>query len=138
MMEGKIAGRASPPQHRASAANGPSRVMHAGGGTSGACRIPLPAPTERLPAAGAPDAGGRLVAAFLDATSGLSCDAAAALAGVRPGTIRNWRRRLPRWLNAGIATRLRAHLTGEIPDAPDAGFRKAFRQRLRATPATGG
>lgn len=109
--------------------------MHAGGETSGACRIPLPAPG--LPVAGAPDASGRLVAAFLEATSALSCDAAAALAGVRPGTIRNWRRRLPRWLNAGIAARLRAHLTGVIPDAPDAGFRKAFRQRLRATPAIG-
>lgn len=101
------------------------------------CRIPLPAAAVQPQAAGTPDAGGPLVAAFLAATSGMSCAAAAALAGVRPETIRNWRRRLPRWLKAGTARRLRAHLTGEIPQAPEAGFRKVFRQAMRSAPVTG-
>lgn len=105
---------------------------------SSTCRIPLPAPAETPRAAGAASATGPLVAAFLDATAGFSCDAAAALAGVRPDTIRNWRRRLPRWLKAGTAGRLRAYLTGEVPQAPDVGFSKVFRRAMRATPATGG
>ncbi|WP_420125430.1 hypothetical protein [Longimicrobium sp.] len=100
-------------------------------------RIPLPAPAGPPRAAGAPGATAPLVAAFLDATDGLTCDAAAALAGVRPGTIRNWRRRLPRWLKAGTAGRLRAHLTGEVPREPEAGFRKVFRNALRGTPPGG-
>lgn len=102
-----------------------------------ACRIPLPVSAERPLGAGAPDASARLVAAFLDASAGLSCDAAAAVAGVRPGTIRNWRRRQPRWLKAGTARRLHAYLTGEVPDAPEAAFRKVFRKAMRAMPATG-
>jgi hypothetical protein len=101
------------------------------------CRIPLPAAAERPRATGAPGGCEPLVAAFLDATAGLSCDAAAVLAGVRAQTIRNWRRRLPRWLKAGTARRLHAHLTGEALLAPEAGFRKVFRQAMRATPPTG-
>ncbi|HEX5872188.1 MAG TPA: hypothetical protein VFY65_17280 [Longimicrobium sp.] len=103
----------------------------------GPCRIPLPAPGERPRAGGAPDATAPLVSAFLHATATLSCDAAAALAGVRPVTIRNWRRRPPRWLRAGTARRLRAHLTGEVPEAPDAGFHKVFRRAMRAAPPSG-
>ena len=98
------------------------------------CRIPLPAQAGRPPAGGDTDSVA-LVAAFLDATEGVSCDQAAALAGVRPQTIRNWRRHLPRWLKARTARRLHAHLTGETPPPAEAGFRRVFGQMLRRGPA---
>lgn len=92
-----------------------------------------------LPHAGAAARGeeghgpGRLVAAFLAATAALPCRAAGELAGVRPETIRKWRRRLPRWLKASTRRRIAAHLDGgaPAPAAPEElGFRRAFRRAL--------
>ncbi|HEX6038016.1 hypothetical protein [Longimicrobium sp.] len=70
-----------------------------------------------------------VVAAFLERTAGLTCEAAAEVAGVRPDTIRKWRRRLPRWLKASIARRL-ARLPGDAPPLAD-GLGAAFRRVLR-------
>lgn len=98
-------------------------------------RIPLPLSTGPV-ASNATEPCGQLVAEFISATADLTCEAVAALARVRPTTIRGWRRRLPRSLNAGTARRIRAHLTGEVPGTPEAGFQKVFRQFLRESLGT--
>lgn len=100
-------------------------------------RVPLPAWTLCRPEA-APGRAGQLVARFLGVNEALSCAAAAELAGVRPETIRKWRRRLPRWLKASTARRLSACLSSALPAAPpEDGFQRAFRLRLRRTPGDG-
>lgn len=94
-------------------------------------RIPLPSAASRArDTAGAPCAS--LVAAFLDRTDALSCEAAAELAGVRRDTIRKWRRRLPRWLRASTARRLSVFVAGIDPAPPSDGFRAAFGRVLRS------
>lgn len=92
--------------------------------------IPLPAPRA---SAGEGQAG-RLVADFLRATDGLSCEAAAELAGVRTETIRKWRRRLPRWLKGATARRMTAYLAGKPLPARDEEFKRMFRRVLRSVP----
>lgn len=96
--------------------------------------VPLPAPAPR--AADDVDGAGALVTAFVAATAELAADRAAQLAGVRPETLRKWRRRSPRWLKAHTARRIAAYLAGEPPADPprDEGFRRAFHLRLRAAP----
>lgn len=96
-------------------------------------RGPLPAWTGCRPEA-APCRAGQLVARFLGVHEALSCAAAAELAGVRPETIRKWRRRLPRWLKASTARRLGACLSGAPAAAPEDGLQRAFRLRLRSIP----
>lgn len=100
-------------------------------------RVPLPAMPAARGAREGDDGGARLVRAFVRKTAALAPEAAARLAAVRPETIRKWRRRAPRWLKAETARRITAHLAGEAPADPplDEGFRRAFRQRLRAAPA---
>lgn len=97
--------------------------------------IPLPPADRHAPASAEAGQAGRLVADFLGATSALSCEAAAALAGVRAETIRKWRRRLPRALKAATSRRMRDHLAEKSPAAPDEGFRRLFRRVLRSVPA---
>jgi hypothetical protein len=95
--------------------------------------IPLPAAASR------PDVeaeGVQLVARFLGATGALSCEAAATLAGVRPDTIRRWRSRLPRALRRATSRRIRAHLAGHPPPAPDEGLQRLFSRVLRSVPDT--
>lgn len=97
-------------------------------------RIPLPLGTSLArDTAGAPCAS--LVAAFLERTDALSCEAAAQLAGVQPDTVRKWRRRLPRWLRASTAGRLTAFVEGRDPAPRSDGFGVAFRRVLRRAPA---
>lgn len=74
---------------------------------------------------------GSLVAAFLSATAPLSCEIAALAAGVRPATIRKWRRRLPLALKASIARRLTEYLTGMRSPQPDDGLHREFVRTLR-------
>lgn len=94
--------------------------------------IPLPARrTDRRTHAEAGPAG-KLVANFLSATDALSCVATAELAGVRPETIRKWRRHLPHWLKRMTARRLTAHLAGTPLPAPDEGLQRMFRLVLRS------
>lgn len=98
-------------------------------------RIPLPAAA----AARAQERAGSAAAladAFVKATTSLPVEVAAALAAVRPETLRKWRRRVPRWLKAETARRLQAYLAGEAPAAPrsDEGLLRAFRPRLREAP----
>lgn len=76
----------------------------------------------------------KLVAAFLRAADSLPCETAAASAGVRPETIRKWRRRLPRSLKMQIRNRLAAYLAGEEPVTPRDGFDRAFQRTLRRHP----
>lgn len=75
-----------------------------------------------------------MVAAFLSATGALSCEAAAELAGVHPDTIRRWRNRLPRALRRVTSRRMRAHLAGSPPPAPDEGLQRLFSRVLRSVP----
>lgn len=114
--------------------------MVASGTTFG---IPLPA--RRTDAQTHAEAGptGRLVADFLRATDALSCGATAELAGVRPETIRKWRRRVPHWLKRMTSRRLTAYLAGTPLPAPDEGLQRMFRRVLRSAsgpeePASGG
>ena len=97
--------------------------------------IPLPPP----PAQARVEASqpGQLVADFLSATSALSCEAAAELAGVRAETIRNWRRRPPRWLKVATSRRMAACIAGEPPPDADASFQRLFRRVLRSVPGAG-
>jgi hypothetical protein len=95
-------------------------------------------PLIPMPAAVAAESGvSELVGTFVRATAGLSAHAAAQLAGVRPETIRKWRRRLPHWIKAETRRRLVAHLAGEPPAPPtdEEGFRRAFHLLLRPVPA---
>jgi hypothetical protein len=106
----------------------------------GSSSIPLPVMAGvRASMHGEANGAAALVAAFVGATAALSAQEAARVAGVRPETVRKWRRRPPRWLKAGTARRLAAHLAGEAPAASTAedGFRRAFHPRLRAAPAYG-
>jgi hypothetical protein len=106
------------------------RVVSGGGSTV----IPMPSPA--LGMRDAANGAAALVAAFVAATAALSADDAARLAGVRGETLRKWRRRPPRWIKAGTAHRLAAHLAGEPPAPPraDDGLRRAFHPRLREVP----
>lgn len=107
----------------------------------GSPAIPLPAMMSgKAPMHGEANGATALVAAFVGATAAFSVQEAARLAGVRPETLRKWRRRPPRWLKAGTARRLAAHLAGEAPAAStvEDGFRRAFHPRLRAAPAAYG
>ena len=104
----------------------------------GSPSIPLPVMAgARAPVQREANGAAALVAAFVGVTAGLSVEEAARLAGVRPETLRKWRRRPPRWLKAGTARRLAAHLAGEAPAASpvEEGFRRAFHLRLRAAPS---
>jgi hypothetical protein len=105
---------------------------------AGSPSIPLPAMLyERAPMHDEANGAAALVAAFVGATAGLSVEEAARVAGVRRETLRKWRRRPPRWIKAGTARRLAAHLAGEAPasSAVEEGFRRAFHLRLRAAPS---
>lgn len=103
----------------------------------GSPSIPLPSlASARGPREGEANGTAALVAAFVAATVALPVEEAARLAGVRRETLRKWRRRPPRWLKAGTARRLAAHLAGEAPAAAsvEEGFRRAFHTRLRTAP----
>lgn len=103
------------------------------------CRIPLGVMAGQAPPAAAEAETQRLVAAFVAATLALSCEAAAQLIGVRPETIRKWRRRTPRWIRASTATRVHACLTGERSSSTaEEGLRRAFSRTLRQGPASSG
>lgn len=93
----------------------------------------IPLPPGRTPVESAAQAGhaGRLVADFLSAASALSCEAAAELAGVRPETIRGWRRRLPRGLKGATSRRMTAFLAGVPFPRPDESLRRSFQPVLR-------
>lgn len=77
---------------------------------------------------------GGVVAEFLGATHGLSCQAAAELAGVRAETIQRWRRRLPRWVRVATSRRMTACLSGTPPPDPEEGLRRVFRRVLQSAP----
>jgi uncharacterized protein YjcR len=96
------------------------------------CRIPLGVLDGLAPPA---DDEARLADAFVAATSAMSSAAAAELIGVRPGTIRKWRRRTPRWIRAATATRLHAWLTGDRSSTVEEGLQRAFRRTLRRASA---
>lgn len=97
------------------------------------CRIPL-GDYGRGARPSAPGTTEQLVARFVYATSGLSCQAAAELAGVRQETLRKWQRSPPGWIKTSTATRLRAYLTGEQAGTAEEGFRRAFTRSLRSAP----
>lgn len=94
------------------------------------CRIPLgDYAGGALPAS--PGTTQQLVARFVSATSGMSCQVAAELAGVRQETLRKWRRHPPGWIKTATAARLRAYLTGEPTSSAEDGFRRAFTRALQ-------
>lgn len=96
--------------------------------------IPLPPPDRHSQTGAEGGRAGHLVADFLGATDALSCEATAALAGVRTETIRKWRRRLPRIVKGATSRRMRAHLAGKPLPALDEGFQRLFRRLLRSIP----
>ncbi|WP_420127108.1 hypothetical protein [Longimicrobium sp.] len=77
----------------------------------------------------------RMAAAFVAATSAMSCAAAAELIGVQPVTIRKWRRRTPRSVKAATTARLNAWLTGDRSSTADEGLHRAFSHTLRGASA---